>query len=554
MMGHAQRTHGAPTVLVVGGALAGMTAALAARSAGADVSLLSLGPAGRSGNTLVAGGISSATEDAKNSPECFLDDLIRSAQGVEDPALARTLAEESLPALQRLEAFGVRFAREKGTLLRRLPPGHSVPRNIPTDWAGVPFAMRGITFMRPLAERLMADGIAVRNGVRAVRLLRAGDRVAGVLVQERKSGRCFSLRADAVVLATGGYAGLFSRTNNVSDSCGDGVALALSAGCAVRDMEMVQYHPCMMFTPVKLPVLDPLFGAGAVLRNSMGEEFMIHYDAAGNMARRDVMARAIFLEAAAGRGVNGGVYVDCGKVPAALLAGQFAFYSKALAKHGLRLGKDMLVAGPCAHYSLGGVVIDTHGRTTLKGLYAAGEVCGGVHGANRLAGAALMEACVFGWRAGRAAAEDPAVPPTAFAPVSALAELRPEEQQVLERLKRQLRALLWEHVSVVRDEAGLTTALQNIRDLERTAQAMPQGAEPHIFRQRCIVAECITQSAFIRQESRGVHYRRDFPLSSEEFSGHTSCRLRDGKVAVHFQAKHTQTPARGRPERKEDAP
>ncbi|WP_027187899.1 FAD-binding protein [Desulfovibrio cuneatus] len=540
-MAKSTSSSGAPAVIVLGGGLAGITAALAARSAGAAVSMLSLGPVGRSGNTLVAGGISSATNDVENPPELFLHDIMQSGQGVGNSSLARVLAEESFPALQRMEEFGVVFAREGGKLLRRLPPGHSVPRNIPTDWAGVAFAMRGITFVRPLAEHLAVEGVAVHNGFCALRLLCTEGRVTGVLVVERKSGKCFSVRADAVVLATGGYAGLFWRTNNVSDSYGDGVALALGAGCTVRDMEMVQFHPCMMFTPVKLPVLDSLFGAGALLRNSTGEAFMPRYSKTGNMATRDVMARAIFQEVAAGRGVNGGVYVDCGKVPHAALEGQFSLFGQVLAKHGLCLGKDMLVAGPCAHYSLGGVVIDPQGRTTVAGLYAAGEVCGGVHGANRLAGGSLMDACVFGWRAGRAAVEDMAGAATrsdsVFTSFSNCIDATSDALFQVKEWTRQLRTLMWEQVSVVRTGKGLQAALATLHELEGAAKVLWASVAREKFLHKCMVASCVVRSALARQESRGAHYRADFPLLQEEYTGHTRCRFVEGLVSVQFQAE-----------------
>ena len=526
--------------MVLGGGLAGITAALAARSAGASVTLISLGPVGRSGNTLVAGGISSVTEDADNPPALFLHDVMQSAQGVGDTSLARVLAEESLAALQRMETFGVVFAREGGKRLRRLPPGHSVPRNIPTDWAGVPFATRGITFVKPLAQHLTEEGVTVHNGLSALRLLCREGRVIGVLVTERKSGTCFCVGAEAVVLATGGYAGLFGRTNNVSDSYGEGVALALGAGCAVRDMEMVQYHPCMMFTPVKLPVLDSLFGAGALLRNSTGEAFMPRYSEVGSMATRDVMARAIFEEVAAGRGVNGGVYIDCAKVPPAAIAGQFSLFGKVLAKHGVTLGKDMLVAGPCAHYSLGGVTIDPQGRTTVPGLYAAGEVCGGIHGANRLAGGSLMDACVFGWQAGRAAAQDTAGCAagscTVFTPYTQLAEATPDALVHLKEYTRQLRTLMWEQVSVVRTAKGLQAAQAALGALEESAKTLCPSVAREQFTHKCMVAACVIQSALARQESRGVHYRADFPLMQQEYTGHTRCRLVGGAVSVQFEA------------------
>ena len=523
-------------VLVLGGGLAGLMAALAVKEQGKSVAIASLGPVGKSGNTLVSGGgIAGVVEGTEDSVEDFLRDIMASGKGLADAGLAAILAEQSGAMLRKLEDLGVALARDNGKLRARRPPGHSVPRNIPTDWTGKPYAMRGITFMEPVAQRLEQDAVPMMHGVRAVALLRDGDRVCGALVCDRKSGELRRLYADRVILATGGYGGLYSRNNNVSDMYGDGISLALQAGCAVRDMEMVQFYPTMMFSPVKMPISNPLFGAGAVLRNSTGERFMSRYDPAGDMATRDSMARAIFMEVSAGRGVDGCAQVDCSAIPPDTLHSQFGSFCRNLAKQGLNPQRDMLLGTPCVHYSLGGVVIDAWGRTTLPGLYAAGELCGGVHGANRLSGAALMEAAVFGWRAGLAAAEDALAPWCSGAAADDTAcEVSQETKTYLAEQLKNLRICMWENVSLVRDAAGLSQALATISSMRDAVQLQPPCLEQRGLLGSLLVAESIVRSAQARTESRGAHYRTDYPARDEALTGSIHCRLYGEGVETAF--------------------
>ncbi len=526
-------------VLIVGGGLAGLMAALAALEKGASVGVVSLGPVGRSGNTAIASsGMATASNDPGNSPADFLNDLIRSGKGLTDTALATRLTEESRGMVARLAELGVRFRMEGSQPELGRAPGHSVPRNLRTEWDGVPYALRGTTYQRPLADKLEKAGVPLLNGLRVVELLRADGRITGVRAYERKSGTQHILRAGRVVLASGGYSRLYRRTNNAADSYGDGIAMALEAGALLRDMEMVQFYPTMMFSPVKMTLYSPLFAAGAVVRNRDHERFLSRYDPAGDNATRDAMARAIFLETRAGRGVDGCALLDCTAISEEAWGGILKDVCRVLAKRGLDPRRDFLSATPCAHYTLGGICIDEWGRTNVPGLYAAGEVCGGVHGSNRLGGVALMEAAVFGRQAGLAAATD-SLPQAGTAPdLPPLQSGGPETRARLDKAMNRLRDLLWDHVSLVRDETGLRAAMDGITTLRGELPKDP-GMEEAAFARTLLLAEAVAQGALLRAESRGAHFREDHPQTDEGWARPVLSSLENGRL-------HVRTAAAGR--------
>ena len=521
----------ASDVLIIGGGLAALVAALTAREHGCSVAVVSLGPVGGSGNTLVSrGNFASASREPGNDAALFLNDLSASAKGIADPALAARLAADSEAALLYLEKSGVPLLRDSKGFPRNRPPGHSVPRCVPTDKNGFPHAILGAAITKPLLARLKASGALALHGFRAVHLVRQENGIAGAIVHERKVITPRLIRSRRIILATGGYGGLFRRTNNVSDIYGDGIALALEAGCAVRDMEMVQFFPTMMYSPVKMTISGPLLGAGAVLRNRDGERFMQRYDPKGDMATRDSMARAIFCETTAGNGIDGCVSVDCTGIPGDVLRNQFASFCATLAKHGLDPAKDWLSVTPSTHYTLGGICIDDHGRTTVSGLYAAGEVTGGVHGADRLPGAGLMEAAVFGRQAGLAAATD-SLQATSGAPDLRQFAGIPDEADRGSNL-RSLRDLLWDHVSLARDAAGIKQAIAGIEILKEKEFARPGGRHSH-FASNLLIGEAVAKSALTREESRGAHYRSDFPETNPAWAKPIYCALHNERLVLY---------------------
>ncbi|SBW08576.1 L-aspartate oxidase [uncultured delta proteobacterium] len=521
-----------PDVLVVGGGLAGLMAALAARREGRSMAVLSLGPAGLSGNTLVAGGvISGASRAPGNTADLFFHDLIASGQGLADPELASRLAGDSSGMLECLESLGVPLRREGRGFRCVHPAGHSVPRTAFVDRPAAALTARGRAFLDPLLAALSSMDVPLLNGLRVTDLLRGGGRVAGVAAVDRKSGERLQVRAGAVVLATGGYGGLFRKTDNVSDSHGDGLVLALEAGCALRDMEMVQFYPNVMPAPFRLDIPNSLFRDGAVLRNRNGERFILRHNAAGELMTRDALARAIALEIRAGGGVDGCVYTDCRGVPENVLRDRHGLLCAALAKRGIDPRKDWLKGEPVAHYTMGGIRVDPDGRTGIPGLYAAGEICGGVHGANRLAGAALMEAAVFGRRAGMAAAREAGPLPAKTEPVAPSGKGTDRPAADRAAAMKRLREILWTHASILRDAAGLRAALDETHAM-REEWGRGGGPADRAFGRTLRLAGAVTASALLREESRGAHCRTDYPGTSPDWAVSLAVTLQGGALSI----------------------
>lgn len=315
-------------VLVIGGGLAGLMAAISAKQKAPSVAIVSKGVVAKSGNTLVAGGwLSSATAEKGNEPEKYYEDVINSGKGLNSPKLVRKLTESSPYMLELLEKYGVKFLKGQEKYVKAKMPGHTVPRSLLTEYAKIHYFNRGLGFTLPLLEKVKEEGICIYEGITIIKLIQADKRIVGAWGIER-SGKLWCIRAGSTVLAAGGGGSLYSRTNNTSDITGDSFALALAAGCRLVDMEQIQFYPSMMFQPFKTIISNALFSEGAKLLNSFKEEFMLNYDPAGNMATRDVMSRAIYTEIKAGRGIDGYVYIDCSSIKTEVLQGiHQAFYN-----------------------------------------------------------------------------------------------------------------------------------------------------------------------------------------------------------------------------------
>jgi L-aspartate oxidase len=436
-------------VLVVGGGVAGLSAALTAAGAGADVLLLAKGSLLESNSYLAQGGVAAARA-ADDSPELHAADTLEAGRGLCRESAVRLLTAEAPARIAELERLGVVFDPDLGR-----EGGHSRRRIVHAGGAET-----GRRLAETLAARVRDERrIAVSEGERVLTLWRAAGRCVGAV-----SGRG-PVRARATLLASGGYAALWQRTTNQAGAVGDGLLLAYRAGACLADLELVQFHPTALLDDGFL-LSEALRGDGALLLDDTGARFT------DELAPRDVVARAIAARDAVGLDLRP---VDSSRFPGLIATLERAGYDPA---------REPVPVAPAAHYSIGGITTDLDGRTTVCGLYAAGEcACTGVHGANRLASNSLLECLVFGRRAGIAALDEPE-PPAAAAP-DAVDAPSPSSGREL----RQAAGLVRERNSL----AGLLDS-------------------PHPL------VRLIAVSALERTESRGVHFRSDYPTEDERFA------------------------------------
>ena len=545
-------------VLVVGGGAAGLRAALAAAEAGSRVLLLNKGPVARSGITLTAAGGMQAPLHPEDSCELFLADTLRCGYEIADKTLAWTLATEAAGEVQEMERYGVKFVRdERGELALGRFPGQSQPRNIFVKGGGVGLAAALHAACKRQGNIRILDDFFVTG------LLQAAPpdarTVAGVMGINLRSGEQTMIRACSVVLATGGCQQLWAVNDCPSDAVGDGLIHAYRAGAELVDMEMVLFYPSVIVWPPSLKgaFVHYEFLAEAILDGNV-------YDKDGQavlpkpLPVRDQAMLLMHRAIEAGRGgEHGGLYWYVGDsakgidvVRKKLDLAQYNY----LKAHGVDPATDKIEVAPGAHYLMGGISIDSNGGTGIAGLFAAPECAGNVDGANRLAGSGIAATQVFGARAGRAASR--------WAGENALLELdaaslAEETERIrcrlasagsatsraiaadLPLLRRRLQESVQRYAGVSRNRAGLDRLREEARQI-RSALQGKQVADHKSFNQAlmdllqletlCEVAELVAGSALLREESRGHHYRSDFPQTSERWLCHTSV-VRDGETA-----------------------
>jgi L-aspartate oxidase len=491
--------------LVIGAGIAGLSAAIRLARAG-SVLVVTKEELAESNTSYAQGGIAVAM-GGDEDVALHLDDTLAAGDGLVDKEAARILVEQGPARVQELLEWGTSFDRENGELMLTREGAHSRSRILHAngDATGREIAVSLLRHVRALPNvRLLEwttgiDLIVERHAT--------DDRVAGAILLDGEGG-ILTIYARATLLASGGAGQVYSDTTNPQVATGDGIAMAWRAGAAVADMEFYQFHPTAFSAPgaPRFLLSEALRGEGATLVNTRGERFMVNEHPLSELAPRDVVARAITRE-----GMDGPVYLDMRHIRKDLQE-RFPGISAFLAKYHLDLNRDRIPVRPAAHYLMGGILTDVHGRTTLAGLYAAGEAaCTGVHGANRLASNSLLEGLVFGALAADAMIADDRMHPPQSEPVVSIPseEVRTPDPQI-ERWIEDLRSNMWKYAGLLRDAQGLEVMEHKLKALAGT---MPRGLSRRAIEARNLhrIASLIVTAALGRQESRGAHYRLDYP-------------------------------------------
>ncbi len=536
-MAHSQ----AYDVAIVGGGIAGLSVALRLPSH-LRVALFTKGQLGESNTRYAQGGLTVAL-GADDSPELHFQDTIAAGAGLCDEAAVRILTEEAPAAVHWLISMGVQFDRvqpgsdahatEGGLLLGR-EAAHSRWRVLHAGGDAT-----GAEIERALMIALRKRSSIVLYEETYVRSLRVEHGICTGLEAVHRNGQVFTIEAQSTILANGGAGGLWLHTSNPSGATADGLALAWRAGAALTDLEFMQFHPTVLLVDGGSHLVsEAVRGEGAYLRNHAGERFMPRYHAMGELAPRDVVARSILSEM-----LSEGTdcqYLDLRHLPAERMHERFPTISAICRGYGLDLARDLLPVAPAAHYCMGGVMTDSLGRTTLVGLYAVGEVaCTGVHGANRLASNSLLEGLVFGLRLADGLAgtiteqaistSRQAITIPVFDDLSreeSLLSIELDQENIL-RMQREIRQVMWQYVSLQRDRQGLLEAryqLQNLRH-RMLANGTARQDKQHIAVawletvNMLKVAELVIVASLQRRESRGSHWRLDYPASDDTLAG-----------------------------------
>jgi len=521
-------------VLVLGAGGAGMRAAIAAAEQGCEVAVVCKSLLGKAHTVMAEGGIAAAlgNMDAADSWEVHFGDTLRGGALLNNWRMVELYAHEVIDRVVELEEWGGVFDRTKeGRISQRAFGAHS--------WRRLAHIgdRTGLELIRTCQDRLVhTPGVTVRMETTMTRLLKDGDRMAGAFGYDRATGEFVVIRAKAVILATGGWGRMFLITSNSWEGTGDGAAMAYEAGAELKDMEFVQFHPTGMVWPPGargILVTEAVRGEGGILRNQLGERFMARYDPIKkDLSSRDVVARSIFKEVQAGRGSpHGGAFLDVTHLGAETIRRRLpSMYEQFHSLAGVDITKEAMEVAPTIHYTMGGVNVEAEtAATNVRGLYAAGEVAAGLHGANRLGGNSLGDILVFGRRAGQAAAEY-AQSRSAFPRISP-AEIEEEKQLLLRplsggkgenpfELHRALQNAMQSGAAIARTEDSLRDTLEEILELQQRAQRIRvpgtaaynpgfSGARDDVF--MLTVSEAIVRAGLERRESRGSQWRLDYP-------------------------------------------
>jgi succinate dehydrogenase / fumarate reductase flavoprotein subunit len=519
-------------VLIIGAGGAGLRAALGALAQGARVGVVCKSLLGKAHTVMAEGGIAAAMANVDSADDwrTHFRDTMRGGKLLNNWRMAQIHAQEAPERVRELEQWGALFDRtQDGQILQRAFGGHTFRRLCHVG------DRTGLEMIRTLQDRGVQLGIDVYMECTMTRLLKDGDRVAGAFGYWREQGRFVVFRAKSIVMATGGIGKAWKITSNSWEYTGDGMALAYDAGAELMDMEFVQFHPTGMVWPPGVQgilVTEAVRGEGGVLRNKLNQRFMEKYDPKKmELSTRDVVARAIYTEVREGRGTeHGGAYLDISQKPADYVKKKLpSMYHQFKELADVDITKGPMEVGPTCHYMMGGIRVDAEtAKSSVPGLFAAGEAAAGLHGANRLGGNSLSDLLVFGRRAGLAAAEHANKTPTASIDSSQIEDAAREMLVPFERkegespytIHRDLQETMQNLVGIFRNKEDLIRALEELGKLkERAGRLSIEGSRLfnpgwHLaqdLKAMLTVSEAVTRSAFAREESRGAHSRIDYP-------------------------------------------
>jgi len=550
-------------VLIIGAGGAGLRAALGALAQGAKVGVVCKSLLGKAHTVMAEGGIAAAMANVDTADDwrTHFRDTMRGGKLLNNWRMAQLHAQEAPDRVRELERWGALFDRtQDGQILQRAFGGHTFRRLCHVG------DRTGLEMIRTLQDRGVQLGIDVYMECTITRLLKDGDRVAGAFGYWREQGRFVVFRAKSVVMATGGIGKAWKITSNSWEYTGDGMALAYDAGAELMDMEFVQFHPTGMVWPPGVQgilVTEAVRGEGGVLRNKLGQRFMEKYDPKKmELSTRDVVARAIYTEVREGRGTeHGGAYLDISQKPADYVKKKLpSMYHQFRELADVDITKGPMEVGPTCHYMMGGIRVDAEtAKSSLAGLFAAGEAAAGLHGANRLGGNSLSDLLVFGRRAGLAAAEH-ATKISNTAIVSGQIEeaaremLVPFERQEGESpytIHRDLQETMQNLVGIFRNKEDLLRALEELEKLkDRAGRLSVEGSRLfnpgwHLaqdLKAMLTVSEAVTRSALAREESRGAHSRIDYPGLDSAWGTKNNVTVREGTTMTLRQSRVPEMP------------
>jgi L-aspartate oxidase len=498
--------------IVIGSGIAGLRASIELASAGARVSVLTKDKASESNTEYAQGGVAVVLSDDDNA-ELHEDDTLVAGAGLCDSAAVEILVNEGTRYIKELIGWGTEFDREGGKLIFTQEAAHSRRRILHAHGDSTGAELVRALIARAGRERSInltpfanTESLIVRNG-----------RCVGVRFLDPVLRAPREIIAKAVVMCTGGAGQLYLHTTNPPVATGDGMAMAYFAGAEMADMEFVQFHPTALDIKdaPRFLLSEAMRGEGGILRNKFGERFMPDYDERAELAPRDIVSRSIVAEMR--RTGTRNVFLDMTALSETFLRERFPKIDETCKQYGLDIASDLLPISPASHYCMGGIRTDLWGRSTLPGLYAAGEVsCTGVHGANRLASNSLLEGLVFGARAGAAALRDDLsidLEPHAASDDTARRS-RPDRYRLSTPVRKRIKRVMWERVGILRDRSSLERAINEFDQIAASRLSLAS-------RNFVTLATLVARAALWREESRGGHYRTDFAETADRFQVHS---------------------------------